>query len=146
MDTIRLEAPFSIDEVKKAVWACGGDKAPGTDGLTFKFLKKYWSCVAADIMRFVQYFDETGSIGRGCNSSFITLAPKVKDPTSLCDYGPISLIGCMYKIISKMLATKIKTVVSKVVGEKQSAYVEGRSILDGLLIVNDLCGWAKRIG
>lgn len=42
MDAIRLEAPFSVDEVKKAVWACGGDKALGPDGLTFKFTKKYW--------------------------------------------------------------------------------------------------------
>lgn len=39
MDVIRIEAPFTIDEVKKATWACGGDKALGPDRLTFKFIK-----------------------------------------------------------------------------------------------------------
>lgn len=145
MDTISLEAPFSLEEVKKAVYACGGDKAPGPDGLAFKFIKKYWPCISPDVMRFVQHFDEFGTLGRGCNSSCISFTPKVKDPTTLGDYRPISLIGCMYKIISKLLATRLKTMVGKVVGEVQSTYVEGRSILDGPLIVNDLCGWEKSI-
>ena len=143
MDAIRLKAPFSLEEVKKAVWACGGDNTPGPGGLTFKLLKKYWNTIAGDIMNFVRHFDESGTLGKGCNSSCITLAPKIKDPTVLIEFRPISLIGCMYKIISKVLATRIKDVIGMMVGEVQSAYVDGRSILDGPLIVNELCGWAK---
>lgn len=143
MDAIRIEAPFSIDEVKKATWACGSDKAPGHDGLTFKFIKRYWDVIKDDLMCAIRKFEDTGTLSKGCNSSFITLAPKAKDPIALVDFRPISLIGCIYKIISKVLATRLKSVIRNVIDEAQSAYVEGRSILDGPLVVNELCTWAK---
>lgn len=108
MDAIMLEAPFSLEEAKKAVWACGGDKALGPDGLTFKILKKYWPCISRDVMSFVQHFDEFGTLGRGCNYSCISLAPKVKDLTTLGDYRPISLIGCMYKINLQIACHEVK--------------------------------------
>ncbi|KAI3749677.1 hypothetical protein L2E82_20293 [Cichorium intybus] len=140
---IRLEAPFTIEEVKAAVWACGSEKAPGPDGFTFKFIKHFWGLLCGDIMKFVRHFEDHGSISNGCNSSLITLVPKCKYPTSLVDFRPISLIGCLYKIIPKTLAGRIKQVIGTVVSEVQSAYVVGRNILDGPLIVNEVCTWAK---
>lgn len=75
------------------------------------------------------------------NSSFITPVPKVKDPSSLSNFRLISLIGCMYKTTLKILATRLKAVI----GDVQSAYIEGRNILDGLLVVNELYTWAKKM-
>ena len=96
-------------------------------------------------MKAVQHFEDSGTLARGCNSSFITLAPKTKDPSSLSNYHPFSLISCIYKIISKMLATRIKAIIGKVVGKVQSTYVEGRNILYGPLIVNDICSWLRAL-
>ena len=84
-------------------------------------------------------------ISNGCNSSFITLITKCKDPSILTEFRPISLIGCLYKIIAKILACRLKKVVGLVVDEVQSAYVEGRNILDGPLIINEICAWAKKV-
>lgn len=109
MDAIRLEAPFSYEEVKKVVRECGGDKAPGPDGLAFQLIKVYSSLILNNVMNFVRFFEDRGSIARLCNSSFITLAPIVKDPTLLSEFRLISLIGCMAKIISKILANRLKT-------------------------------------
>ena len=97
-----------------------------------------------DVMRCVRHFEEVGSLSRGSNSSFITLLPKVKDPLNLVDYRPISLIGCIYKIIAKALASRLKKVIGSVIDEIQTAFVEGRNILDGPLIINELCSWAKK--
>lgn len=47
---VMLEASFSLDEVKNAVWSCGNDKAPGLDGFTFKFLKEFWNLLKDDIL------------------------------------------------------------------------------------------------
>ncbi|KAJ9547116.1 hypothetical protein OSB04_019659 [Centaurea solstitialis] len=63
---------------------------------------------------------------------------------SLKDYRPISLIGCVYKIVANLLARRLKYVVGKVVSPEQSAYIEGRQILDGPLMLNEVCNWAKR--
>ena len=144
MDAIRLEAPFSVEEIKEAVWACGGERAPGPDGYTFKFLKTFWETIKGDIINYVRHFEDNGHIANGCNSSFITLVPKCKDPLSLGDYRPVNLIGCMYKIVAKILAGRLKKVMNLVVDEVQSAYVDGRNILDGPLIVNEICAWAKK--
>lgn len=79
-----------------------------------------------DIMRFVKHFERVG----GISTSFITLLPKVKDPLSLSDYRLIGLIGCVYKIIAKVLASRLKKVISYVIDEIQLAYTEERNIPD----------------
>ncbi|GKE05044.1 reverse transcriptase domain, reverse transcriptase zinc-binding domain protein, partial [Tanacetum coccineum] len=83
-------------------------------------------------------------ISRGCNASFVTMIPKVADPIGLGDYRPISLIGCYYKIIAKMLAERVKRVVGDVVGEVQNAFIKGRYILDGVLIANETMEFLKK--
>lgn len=139
-----LDEPITNVEIKQAVWSCGGDKSPGPDGYTFKVLKNKWEIVKYDIIHFVSYFETFGRLAKGCNSSFITLIPKIKDPLNLGDYRPISLIGCMNKIVAKILALRLKTVIGSVIDDVQSAYIEGRHILEGPLILNEVCSWAKK--
>lgn len=71
---------------------------------------------------------------------------KSKDPVHFGDFRPINLIGSIYKIIAKLLANRLKKVIGNIIDEVQSSYVEGRYILEGLMIVNELCSWAKAIG
>ncbi|KAL4586081.1 hypothetical protein LXL04_010712 [Taraxacum kok-saghyz] len=144
-DRDSLDRGFTIAEVKEAVWSCGNDKAPGPDGFTFKFIKTYWDTLKDDFFGFVKKFEETGAIIDGCNSSFISLIPKKKDPLFLRDFRPINLLGCMYKTVSKVLTLRLKAVMHKLVGREQSAYIAGRSILDGPLIINELITWAKKV-
>ncbi|GJZ36016.1 putative RNA-directed DNA polymerase [Tanacetum coccineum] len=138
-----LEQPFSLQEIKDAVWSCGGEKAPGPNGLTFKLIKKHWSLFSEDIFSYVKEFESSGFIPRGCNSSFITLVPKIDDPLSLNDYRPISLIGRQYKIIAKLFANRLSTVISSVVSNVQMAFIKGRQIIDCPLIVDEIISWAK---
>jgi len=72
------------------------------------------------------------------------LIPKVKDPLALNDYRPISLIGSVYKIIAKALALRIKSVIGSVIDEIQTAFIKDRNILDGPMIINEVCAWAKQ--
>lgn len=60
------------------------------------------------VVAVVRRFQKTGRFGAGCNSSIITLIPKVKDPFVLCDFSPTSLISCFYKIVEKLLAERLK--------------------------------------
>lgn len=60
-----LELPFMIDEIKEAIWSCGGEKAPGPDGFTFKFLKNYWEVIKEDVIKMVRYFEKKRIIFEG---------------------------------------------------------------------------------
>ena len=76
-------ASFFEEEVKDAVWQCGGSKSPGPDGFNFNFIKFCWDVIKSNIMAAVHFFHATGSFPKGCNASFIALVPKVRDPSSL---------------------------------------------------------------
>ncbi|GKE02211.1 putative RNA-directed DNA polymerase, partial [Tanacetum coccineum] len=141
---LELIKPLSLVELKQAVWSCGNDKAPGPDGFTFSLLKRYWDMFQQDIFNFVSEFFNTGFIPFGCNSSFITLIPKVINPMNVGDYRPISLIGIQYKIIAKVMALRLAKVVDSVVSMEQSAFIKGRQILDGPLMVNEILALYKK--
>ncbi|GKB71667.1 RNA-directed DNA polymerase, eukaryota, reverse transcriptase zinc-binding domain protein [Tanacetum coccineum] len=133
-----LECPVSSDEIKKAVWECDGDKAPGSGGFLFKFLKQYWEIFKFDMELFVSDFFTTLRMPPGTNSAFITLLPKVNNPTLIKDFRPISLISLQYKVTAKILANRLASVVHNIVSEEQSAFISGRQILDGPLMLSEI--------
>ena len=53
------------------------------------------------------------------------------------DFRPISLVGSLYKLLAKILANRSKRVVGKVISNSQHAFVEGRQILDVVLIAKE---------
>nr|GEU58643.1 RNA-directed DNA polymerase, eukaryota [Tanacetum cinerariifolium] len=96
-----LEIPITHDEIRAAVWDCGENKSPGLDGFTFEFFRNYWSIVGIDFCEAVDWFFQQGSFAKGCNFSFLALIPKLQDPKVVSDFRPISLIGCLYKVVTK---------------------------------------------
>ncbi|MCH79554.1 cysteine-rich receptor-like protein kinase [Trifolium medium] len=139
-----LVKPFTVEEVKAAVWDCDSYKSPGPDGINFGFMKEFWNELQVDIMKFISEFHRNGKLTRGINSTFIALIPKVDSPQKLNDFRPISLVGSVYKILSKVLANRLRLVIGSVIGEAQSAFVKDRQILDGILIVNEVVDEARK--
>ncbi|GJT45441.1 RNA-directed DNA polymerase, eukaryota [Tanacetum coccineum] len=138
-----LEMSVSNEEIKKAVWECGTDKAPGPDGFTFGFFRHFWYIVEKDVCNAVSYFFTHDDLPIGCNSSFIALIPKIPDANLVKDFRPISLIGSVYKIIAKILSNRLVNVLGGIVSEVQSAFVANRQILDGPFILNEVIQWCK---
>ncbi|GJU67009.1 RNA-directed DNA polymerase, eukaryota [Tanacetum coccineum] len=139
-----LEREISKEEIKRAVWDCGTDKAPGPDGFTFGFYRRYWNLIESDVVDAIACFFNQGQIPKGGNSSFIALIPKVLNANMVKDFRPISLIGSLYKIIAKILANRLVMVLGDLVNEIQSAFVANRQILDGPFILNELVQWCKK--
>ncbi|GJS57893.1 RNA-directed DNA polymerase, eukaryota [Tanacetum coccineum] len=138
-----LERLVTYDEVKRAVWDCGANKSPGPDEFTFEFFCKFWKTLDQDVFQAVFDFFENGHIPRGCNASFIALIPKIHDAKIVKDFWPISLIGSIYKIITKILANRLCNVLPCLISEVQSAFVSNRNILDGPFILDELLQWCK---
>nr|GFA03711.1 RNA-directed DNA polymerase, eukaryota [Tanacetum cinerariifolium] len=81
---------------------------------------------------------------QGCNSSFVALIPKVIDAKFVNDFRPISLIGCVYKVVTKILAKRLISVIEDLISDTQSAFVTWRQILDGPFILDEVLHWCKR--
>ncbi|GKA40994.1 RNA-directed DNA polymerase, eukaryota, partial [Tanacetum coccineum] len=138
-----IECEVSNDEIKKAVWDCGTEKAPGPDGFTFGFFRHFWYLIHNDVYDAVRYFFSYTEIPKGCNSSFVALIPKTLNANFVKDFRPISLIGSIYKIIAKILANHLVGVLDDIVNEVQSAFIADRQILDGPFILNEVIQWCK---
>lgn len=135
---LRLEEPFSLKEIKEAVWYCDDSKALGLDGFNLFFFKKCWGMVENDIVKLLSDFHQTGKLEKSINSSFIALIPKVENPTNISEFRSISLVSSLYKIVAKVLSRRIKKVIGLLVSDTQCAFIEGQQIFDGILIANEL--------
>lgn len=62
----------------------------------------------------------------------------------VCDFRPISLVGCIYKVLSKVLTNRLKSVIWKVIDELHSTFVKGRQIVDCILMANDVVDEARK--
>ncbi|XP_071695239.1 uncharacterized protein [Rutidosis leptorrhynchoides] len=97
-----------------------------------------------DIVAAVNQTFNSGFKNKGSLSAFISLIPKVAKPVSIKDIRPISLIGSFYKVISKLLTSRLTRVMDKIISPVQSAFISGRQILDGPLILSEIIEWYKR--
>ena len=87
---------------------------------------------------FFREFHERGRFVKSLNATFLVLVLKKGGVEDLKDFRPISLVGRLYKLLAKVLTNRIKKVMGKVLSEPQKAFVEGRQILDAVLIANEV--------
>ncbi|MCI39552.1 transposon TX1 putative protein, partial [Trifolium medium] len=90
-----------MEEIEDVVKESDGNKIPGPDGFNFAFVKKFWEMLKGEIRVMFDQFHGNSSLPKSFMSYFVTLIPKVSSPASLSEFRPISLLGCLYKLIAK---------------------------------------------
>lgn len=107
---------------------CNDDKAPGPDGFNMKFLQHYWYVIKDDVMGIFHEMHETRKFVRALNSPFPSNDCKEVGAKNICDFRHVSLVGCIYKHIAKVLAGRLTKFLGKVIGDCQHVFVERRQI------------------
>lgn len=141
-----MERDFDLEDINIALADCDGDKAPGPDGFNFAFVRASWSFLEDDFCQLFQEFHHRGKLNKELNATFLTLIPKIPNPAESKDFEPISLVGSVYKLISKMLPNRLKVALPFIIGPFQGAFVNGRQILDEVHVANKLIHSRKRSG
>jgi hypothetical protein len=125
---------YTVEEVRKSLDSIGDLKAPGPDGMPAIFCKKFWHILGEKVQTEVLAVLNGGDMPSGWNETTIVLIPKVKNPEKLTEYLPISLCNVIYKLVSKVLANRLKCLQPDIISPTQSAFVPGRMIIDNVLL------------
>ena len=101
-------------------------KSSSPDGMSPIFFQRYWDIVGPHVVDCALNILRIGVIPNGLNDTYICLIPKVNCPQKMMEFQPISLCNVIYKLVSKVLANRLKRVLSDVICDAQSAFVSGR--------------------
>lgn len=143
-DNRDLILPFSLVKIEKVVKSSDGNKSSDPDGFNFSFFKEFWYLLKHEVRIMFDQFYANEKLPKSFLSYFVTLIPKVSAPMSLKEYRPISLLGCLYKIISKVLASRLSKVMSSIISGSQSPFLKGKHLVDGVLVVNEVVDLAQK--
>ncbi|XP_074267048.1 uncharacterized protein LOC141590351 [Silene latifolia] len=133
-----LIAPITKAEIKMALFSMGSNKSPGLDSLSAGFFKAAWGIVETDFCKTVEDFFRTSFMPKQDNVTILSLIPKKTIVQSGKDFRPTSCCSIIYKTISKILTNRLQTILPKLIGEEQEAFVKGRSLFNNIMLTQGL--------
>jgi hypothetical protein len=126
-------AVFTKEEISSALHQMPPNKAPGPDGFSAAFFQHNWPAIQGEVSDAILHFLNIGQLEPRINCTNIALVPKLKNPANVSDFRPIGLCNVLYKMVSKVLANRLKEVLPSVISSNQSAFIPGRLITDNVL-------------
>lgn len=133
-----LQREVTAEEITKTVFGMPLSKSPGPDGYSAEFFRSSWSIVGSDVIDAVQEFFRNGKLLKESNRTTIALIPKQPQACKLGEFKPISCCNLVYKIISRIISSRLKEVLGDCISLNQSAFMKGRSLGENVLLSSEL--------
>lgn len=133
-----LTSTVSDKEIKDVIFSMNSFKSPGPDGMNSLFFKVAWDFIEPDVSKAVKHIFASRKILGGVNATHICLIPKTHHPVRVDEFRPIACCNVLYKVISKIIANRIRLVIFDVVSPSQNAFIPERHIQDNLLLAHEI--------
>ena len=138
-DAAAIGSPIvSTKEVLAAIKASKPGKAPGPDGLPTELWRKVRTLLAPLLASVFTAIGRTGTLPDGFLLGELNPFHKKGDPTNHANYRPITLLDTDYRILARVLASRLAPILAKVMGAEQSAFLPGRLIGDNIMFMQIL--------
>ena len=139
----KLVKLYTMEEIDTTIKQMAPLKSLGPDGMPPIFYQTFWQLIGLEVSKAVLSCLNSGTLLKSINHTFITLIPKVSNPEYVLEFRLISLCNVIYKIISKVIASRLKPVLNSIVLEAQSAFIANRLITDNILIAFESLHYMK---
>ena len=115
------------------------NKSPGNDGLTKEFYETFWEEIKISLCNSITRSCQNGELSTSQRPAVIKLIEKKdKDKKLIKNWRPLSLLNVDTKLISKVLAERLKNVLPSLISKNETAYVKGRFISEGGRLISDI--------
>ncbi|PKU76150.1 Putative ribonuclease H protein [Dendrobium catenatum] len=125
-------------EIKDVVFMGCSTSSPGPNGFNFEFYKSSWLLIGPLVCKAVKSFFSKGYLPNIAKATAITLIPKSAHASNISDFRPIALCNVFYKIISKILASRMKEIMPLIIGENQAGFIKDRISSDNILLASEI--------
>jgi hypothetical protein len=123
------------EEVYGALMQMAPLKSSGLDGFLASFYQNNWEEVGDEVCTAVLNFFENGCLDGTINHTNIALIPKLPNPSCVTEFRPMSLCNVLVKIVSKVMANRLKIILPSIISSNQSAFIPWRLSSDNILVV-----------
>ena len=113
------------------------NKAPGPDGFPTEFYQNFWDVIKPDLLLLFSDLHAGQLELFRLNFGEIILLPKVNEAERTQQYTHICLLNVSFKIFTKVATIRLNSVAEHVVRPSQAAFMQGRHILDGVVILHE---------
>jgi hypothetical protein len=133
-----LNADFTEQEVKDAIFGSYAEGAPGPDGLPFLFYQHFWELVKGDLLLLINDWNKGELDHLRLKFSLLTLIPKEDDAITIQKFRPIALTNCSFKIFSKCATNRLGLVSEELISQNQTTFIKGRYILESVVSAHEI--------
>ena len=140
----RLSRKVDETEISAALSQMAPLKSPGGDGIQAVFFKNFWDQMGPSVIKLISNAFETNCIPSGLSDSLLALIPKIDPPVGCKDFRLIGLCNTVYKLITKVIANRIKPVLDGLIHPSQTSFVPGRNIQENVVIAKEMAFFFKK--
>lgn len=138
------EGNITTIEIKNILKDMKHDKTPGIDGIPIEFYKFFWNDLGHFLVRSIQSAFATGELSITQKRGIITCIPKADKPrVFLKNWRPISLLTSDYKLITSVMAKRMKGILQDIIGSDQRGFLKDRYIEENTRLIYDLINYCK---
>ena len=140
-----LTKPFTRAEIRDVFFALPRNKTCGPDGYSAEFSCGCWDIVGSEVCEAIEEFFASGSMLRQRNATTLVLIPKITNASTTSDFRPISCLNTIYKVVSKLLASRLLDVLVDIISPPQSAFMPDSLLGENVLLAIDLVQGYNRL-
>ncbi|CAJ0967072.1 unnamed protein product [Ranitomeya imitator] len=119
-----MDAEFTLEEIEQAITDMASGKAPGPDGFPIELYRKYREVLAPLLLQVFREIWRGGCLpDTFYEAHIIVLRKEGKDPLECGSYRPISLVNVDYKIFTKILATRLNSIILDIIHPDQTGFM-----------------------
>ena len=133
-----MDEDLSNDEILKALKKMPNNKSPGPDGIITEFYKMFWNLIGEDLCEILRIGLEDEELSYSQYLAVITLLYKKGNRADIKNWRPISLLNSDYKLLSKVLAERLRKVLPEIIHSDQRGCISGRYIGENIRLIDDL--------